>query len=253
MVEPLQWALEFSLETVKWTATLPFPDFERDYELVSLRHPGEYPITEGRIVSNKGIDIEVNQFLDYFEEEHVPHSTSLHARVKARGDYLTGPLARYNNCYDQLPEVAREAAEEVGLGPNCLNPFKSIIVRAVETVFACHEALQIIESYEEPDQPYIDVPPREGVGHGCTEAPRGALYHRYQIDGDGLIKNARIIPPTSQNQKAIEADLRGFVEKNLSLTQEKLTWQCEQMIRNYDPCISCSCHFLNLTVEREDS
>jgi len=253
IVPALEWALEFSLETVKWAATLSFPDFERDYELVSLRHPNEYPITEGRIVSNKGIDIEVSQFLDYFEEEHIPHSTSLQARVKARGDYLTGPLARYNNCYEQLPEVARKAAEEVGLGPKCLNPFKSIIVRAVETVFACDEALRIIDSYQEPEQPYVDVPPREGVGHGCTEAPRGILYHRYQIDGDGFIKNARIIPPTSQNQKAIEADLYGFVEKNLHLTQEKLTWQCEQVIRNYDPCISCSCHFLNLAIEREDA
>ena len=253
MVPSLQWALDFSLETVKFAAGLPFPDFERDYELVSLRHPDEYPITEGRIVSNKGIDIDVSQFLDFFEEEHVPHSTSLHARVKERGDYLTGPLARYNNNYHQLPEIARKAAQAVGLGEKCLNPFKGIIVRAVETVFACHEALRLIDVYQEPPHAHIEVPPRAGIGHGCTEAPRGILYHRYQIDDNGLIKTARIIPPTSQNQKSIEVDLRGFVEKNLHLSQEKLTWQCEQVIRNYDPCISCSCHFLNLAIEREDA
>jgi len=253
MVEPLKWALEFSLETVKWTAALPFPEFERDYELVSLRHPAEYPITEGRIVSNKGIDIDVSQFLDVFEEEHVPHSTSLHAKVKARGDYLTGPLARYNNNYDRLPEIAQRAAREAGLGEKCLNPFRGIIVRAVETVFACHEALRIIGEYIEPSRPFVEVPPRAGVGHGCTEAPRGILYHRYQIDESGIIQTARIIPPTSQNQKAIEADLLDYVEKNMHLSQEQLTWQCEQVIRNYDPCISCSCHFLKLTVEREDA
>jgi coenzyme F420-reducing hydrogenase alpha subunit len=89
------------------------------------------------------------------------------------------------------------------------------------------------------------------VGSGCTEAPRGLLYHRYQIDDRGLIRSARIIAPTSQNQKAIEADLREFVQQNLHLTKEKLTWQCEQVVRNYDPCISCSCHFLNLQIERE--
>ena len=252
-VEPLKWALEASLATVKLTATLTFPDLERDYEFVSLRHPDEYPITEGRIVSNKGIDIEIRQFLDFFEEEHVAHSTSLHARVKERGEYLTGPLARYANNFDKLPEIAKKAAREAGLGPVCLNPFKSIIVRAVETVFACHESLRLIEEYQEPPRPYVDVPPKAGVGHGCTEAPRGILYHRYQIDEAGVIKNARIIPPTSQNQKVIESDVREFVQKNLDLPQEKLTWQCEQAIRNYDPCISCSCHFLNLVIENDQS
>jgi len=253
LIEPLEWALNFSLEAVRFTAGLPFPEFERDYELVSLKHPDEYAITEGRIVSNKGIDIEIDRFLEVFEEEHVSHSTSLHARVKARGDYLTGPMARFLNNYDQLPEVARRAAEEVSLSPKCTNPFKSIVIRAVELVFSCHEALRLIKEYQEPSQPYIDCPPRDGVGHGCTEAPRGILYHSYRIGADGLIKTARIIPPTSQNQKAIEVDLKAFVEKHMNLPQDKLTWQCEQMVRNYDPCISCSCHFLKLTIERDDT
>ncbi len=220
---------------------------------MSLKHPDEYAITEGRVVSNKGIDITLDQFLDVFEEEHVSHSTSLQGRIKARGDYLTGPLARFCNNYDQLPEIARKAASDVGLSPNCLNPFKSIVIRAVETVFACYEALRIIKEYQEPAQSYIECTPRDGVGHGCTEAPRGILYHRYQIGADGLIKTARIIPPTSQNQKSIELDLKEFVQKNLHLSHEKLTWQCEQVVRNYDPCISCSCHFLRLKIEHEDT
>jgi len=251
LVEPLQWALEASLETVRWTSSLPFPDFERDYEFVSLRHPNEYPITEGRIVSNKGIDIPTDRFLDIIEETHVAHSTSLQAKIKVRDDYLAGPLARYGNNFDRLPEVAQEAARSAGLSEVCKNPFKSIVVRSVETVFACHEALRIIEKYEVPDRPFVEVPPQAGVGHGCTEAPRGLLYHRYEIDENGIIKDARIVPPTSQNQKAIEKDLRQFVEKNLDLTDEKLTWQCEQMVRNYDPCISCSCHFLKLDIQRD--
>ncbi len=250
-VEPLAWALEASLETVRFTSTLPFPEFERDYEFVSLRHPDEYPITEGRVVSNKGIDISTDQFLDTFEEIHVPHSTSLQAKVKERDDYLAGPMARYCNNFDRLPEVAQKAAKEAGLSEVCTNPFKSIIVRSVETVFACHEALRIIKAYKAPDKPYVEVPPKAGVGHGCTEAPRGLLYHRYEIDDAGIIKDARIIPPTSQNQKAMEVDLRQFVQKNLDLTDDKLTWQCEQVIRNYDPCISCSCHFLKLDIKRD--
>ncbi len=249
--EPLTWALEASLETVRWTAGLSFPALERDYEFVSLRHENEYPLCEGRVVSNKGIDIEIDDFLRVFEEEHVPHSTSLHAYVKERGDYLAGPMARYNNNFDKLPAIAQEAAQGAGLGETCTNPFKSIIVRAVELVFACHEALRIIDNYERPERPYVECPPRTAVGSGCTEAPRGLLYHRYQIDEQGLIRSARIVPPTSQNQKAVEVDLRQFVQQNLHLPKDKLTWQCEQLIRNYDPCISCSCHFLNLKIERE--
>ncbi len=248
---PLEWALEAALETVRWTAGFSFPSLERDYECVSLRHDSEYPICEGRVVSNKGIDVPIEDFPRVFEEEHVAHSTSLHAFVKGRGDYLAGPMARYNNNFDRLPAVAQQAAHEAGLGEICLNPFKGIIVRAVETVFACAEALRLIEAYTEPERPFEDCTPRNAVGSGGTEAPRGLLYHRYQIDDRGLIKSARIIPPTSQNQKAIEADLRRFVQENLHLTEEKLAWQCEQVVRNYDPCISCSCHFLTLQIERE--
>jgi sulfhydrogenase subunit alpha len=251
MIPDLKWALEFALETARWTATLQFPQLERDYEFVSLKHPDEYPLTEGNIVSNRGINIPVTEFLNHFEEQHVSHSTSLHSVVKARGEYHVGPLARYCNCFGQLPEIAKRAAKEAGLEEVCTNPFKSIIVRAVETVFACHEALRLIEQYEMPAAPSIEVKPRSAMGHGASEAPRGTLYHRYKIGADGLIQDARIIPPTSQNQKVMESDLRQFVSEHLDLPQDKLTWQCEQVMRNYDPCISCSCHFLKLTIERE--
>jgi len=172
IVEPLKEALEIALETVRWTATLSFPDMERDYEFVSLRHPDEYPFNEGRVVSNKGIDIEVSDFLDHFEEIHVEHSTSLQGKIKERDDYLSGPLARYANNFDKLTPQAQASAKEAGLGKVCRNPFKSIIVRAVEMVFACEEALRIINKYEMPDKPYIEIKPKEGIGHGCTEAPR---------------------------------------------------------------------------------
>lgn len=251
MIEPLKWALEASIKTVRFVSTLKFPEFEQDYEFVSVCHDTEYPIHEGRIKSNKGVDIAVSEFLDVFEEQQVSHSTSLHAVVKERGAYHVGPMARYNLNFDQLTPLAQKAAVEAGLGRECKNPFKSIIVRAVELVFACEEALRIIHEYEMPDQPYTDVTPKAGTGHGATEAPRGLLYHKYEIDSDGVIKTARIIAPTSQNQKVIENDLAAFVPMNLKLPHDDLTWQCEQAIRNYDPCISCSCHFLTLHLERE--
>lgn len=250
-VEKLKWARDASLETVRWTATLPFPDFEQDYEFVALRHPDEYAITEGRLVSNKGLDIAISEFEQHSVEEHIPYSNALHSRLKERGAYLVGPLARYNLNFDKLPPVAQQVARDAGLGPVCLNPFKGIIVRMVETVFACDEAIRIIEQYEMPEKPCADIKPRAATGHGCTEAPRGILYHRYRLDGQGVIQEAKIVPPTSQNQKSIESDLWQFVPKYIDLPNDKLQWQCEQAIRNYDPCISCATHFLTLHIDRE--
>jgi sulfhydrogenase subunit alpha len=235
----------------RWTGTLEFPDFEQDYEFVALRHPDEYPFNEGRLVSTKGLDIAIREYEEHFVEEHVEHSNALHSVIKGRGNYFVGPLARYNINFDKLPRSVQKAAKDAGLGPVCTNPFKSIIVRSIETLYACEEALRIISEYEMPERPYVEVQPRAGVGCGCTEAPRGILYHRYRIDDNGTILDAKIVPPTSQNQKTIESDLWHFVPKNINLSKEQLTWKCEQAIRNYDPCISCATHFLKVEIERE--
>jgi sulfhydrogenase subunit alpha len=247
-VDQLKWARDAALETVRWVAGFPFPPFERDYEFVALRHEDEYPFNEGRLVSNKGLDIGVSEYEDYFMEEHVPYSNALQSVLKEGGVYFVGPLARYNLNFDKLSPLAQQAARDAGLGPTCINPFKSIIVRSVETVYACDEALRIIDQYERPEQPSVAVQPRASTGYGCTEAPRGILYHRYRLDDRGVILDAKIVPPTSQNQKIIESDLRQFVGKYVSLPQDRLTWQCEQVVRNYDPCISCATHFLKLDI-----
>ena len=248
--DPLQRALESSLAAVRLTAGFDFPDYDRDYELVCLRQPGEYPIERGRIVSNHGIDIDVSEYEQHFEEEHVPWSNALHSHVIGRGSYLCGPLARFTSSFDELSPVAKEVAAEVGLTAGERNPYRSIVVRSVELVEACHEAIRLIDDYEEPDAPSVDVEPRAGVGHGCTEAPRGICWHRYEIDDEGTVLEAKIVPPTSQNQRAIEEDLRNVVERSLHVPDDELTLLCEQTIRNYDPCISCATHFLKLEVER---
>jgi coenzyme F420-reducing hydrogenase alpha subunit len=94
------------------------------------------------------------------------------------------------------------------------------------------------------------APAPSGQGCGWSEAPRGLLWHRYQLADDGSIADERIVPPTSQNQARIEQDLREFVHPRVELADERLQWECEQAIRNYDPCISCSAHFLDLELER---
>ena len=186
----------------------------------------------------------------HFEEYHVKRSNALHSRHIGSGAYVTGPLARYSLNYAALSPLAQQAAREAGLGPTCNNPFRSIVVRAVEMLYAFDEALRIIDAYEEPDAPFVEAPPRAGTGYACTEAPRGMLYHRYRLDADGTILDAKIVPPTSQNQPSIEEDLRVFAAGWLDQPDDRLRHLCEQAVRNYDPCISCATHFLKLDVER---
>jgi coenzyme F420-reducing hydrogenase alpha subunit len=250
--EDLKWALDASVQTVRLTAGLEFPDFEQDYEFVALRNPSEYPFNEGRLVSNRGLDIDAAEYEDTFIEQHVKHSNALHSVIRGRGSYLVGPMARFNLNFDNLPDIARQAANDAHLKPPVKNPFRSIIVRSVELVFACAEALRICQEYEPPSQPRMEAPSRAGVGQAITEAPRGILYHRYAIDDKGLIVTAKIVPPTSQNQKRIEDDLREYAPRLAGWPLKDATWKCEQAIRNYDPCISCATHFLKLTVEQEE-
>ncbi len=250
IAERLRHARDAALETVHWVASFDFPDCDRDYEFVALSSPYEYPFNEGRIRSNKGIDIEARDFEEHFEEQHVAHSTALQARIRGGGAYLAGPLARYALNFERLSPLAREAARQAGLGAVCRNPYQSIIVRSIEVLYACDEALRLIETYQEPDKPFVEMAVRAGTGQAATEAPRGLLYHRYELDAEGTILDARIVPPTSQNQASIEEDLKICINGWLDLPDDLLRRKCEQTVRNYDPCISCATHFLKLEIDR---
>jgi sulfhydrogenase subunit alpha len=250
LAESLKRARDLAVEILRWAASFPFPDVARDYEFVALRHPQEYPMNGGRIVSSAGLDIAAGDYESEFLERQVPYSTALHSQLKRRGAYLVGPMARYALNRDRLPAEVQALAEEVGLEPICRNPFRSILVRAIEIVYACGEALQLIADYEPPLRPFVSPKSRAGVGYACTEAPRGLLYHRYQLDSEGTILDARLVPPTAQNQGVIEEDLREVAAANLDRDEETLKANCEQSIRNHDPCISCAAHFLQLRVHR---
>jgi coenzyme F420-reducing hydrogenase alpha subunit len=250
LAEQLERARELAVEAVRWAGALPFPDHEEDYDFVALRHPDRYAIESGRLASSSGLDLGPDEYDDHFTEEQVPHSTALHSRIAGGGSYLCGPLARYAHGSAQLSPLARDAAARAGLGAVCRNPFQSIVVRSVEILHAFDEALRIIDAYEPPDPPAVSVEPRAAAGCGWTEAPRGMLYHRYRLDEAGTIADAKIVPPTSQNQRRIEEDLLAVVQANVDLDDEPLRLRCEQTIRNHDPCISCAAHFLRLEVDR---
>ncbi len=253
LARTLEPVLDDVVKALHWAQTLPFPDYEAPYDFVSLFHGEEYPFNEGRIVSTSGLDISADAYENHFIEYQEPHSTALHSLIKGHGAYLVGPMARFHFNRALLTPMATMAAKEADLAGGCVNPFKSILIRLIEILFALEEALRLIDNYVEPESPAIAVEPKVSIGHSATEAPRGLLYHRYCLDAVGDILEAKIVPPTSQNQKTIENDLKDVAQQYVALPDEELQWRCEQTIRNYDPCISCSAHFLKLNVERQRS
>jgi sulfhydrogenase subunit alpha len=252
LLPDLEWALGASEQVVREVSRFEFPDFARDYECVSLKHADEYPMNHGRIVASSGLDIDVADYERHFEERQVVWSTALQSvMLPDAKPYLCGPLARFNLCYDQLPPRARAAAEASGVAWPMTNPFQSIVARAIEIVAASEEAIRIVQSARAPINP-CRIPFEHRAAEGChaTEAPRGIIYHRYKIGADGLVAFGMIVPPTSQNQGQIEADLRDMLPGIVELDDAALTQRCEHLIRNYDPCISCATHFLTLRVDR---
>lgn len=248
----LEWGLKAAIDTVAWTANLTFPDFSPDYEFIALSHPDEYPMNEGRVISSKGLDIPMEALDDHFQEEHLAHSNALHTRRRDGGSYMVGPLARLNLNLAHLSAGAEAAMRNTALKFPSNNPYLSIVARSIELVYAFEESLRLIETYEQPFPSRVTATPRAGEGRHLTEAPRGLLYHRYRLDQQGLISNAGIIAPTTQNLKRMEEDLRAFVPQVIDLPLEEATWRCEQLIRNYDPCISCATHFLRLSIRRDE-
>jgi sulfhydrogenase subunit alpha len=247
----LEWGLEASKATLRLVSGFNFPEFNPSYEFVSVSHPTEYPMNEYRIVSSGGIDIEPSDFERVFLEEHVARSTALHSvRADTGTSYFVGPLARVNLNFEKLLPQAKEAARTCGVTWPCTNPFKGIIARSVELIQAFEEALLLVDAYEEPEKSRAEFKVHAGEGCAATEAPRGVLYHRYRLNDQGLVEFAKIVPPTSQNLRRMEDDLRLLVPEVWQRSEAEITHVCENLVRSYDPCISCSTHFLKLSIDR---
>jgi sulfhydrogenase subunit alpha len=232
-----------------WLSSLSLPDNSHDFICVSLYHPTEYPMNDGNIISDHGLNIAIDQFDSYFKEYQVTYSTALHCKLQNKS-YLVGPLARVNNCFGHLPSEIHLLLQRLGIHFPSKNMHQSIIARAIEIYYCVLESIRILENYSLPNYSYIKANPTQGHGFGCTEAPRGMLWHHYEIDEMGDVKSARIVPPTSQNQARIEEDLQtSLLDFGINKTIDELRSYSERIIRNYDPCISCSTHFLNLKVK----
>ncbi len=249
--DELQAALPQAKELIRWTAGLNLPDDRQTFVSVALRHEQEYPMSRGRLVSDAGLDIAIDEYEQHFREYQEPHSTSLYSVLDDK-PYLVGPLARLNLNRDCLSENLQALIDEIGLQLPSRNVFHSIIARAIETCHAFEEAIRLLDNYQIPSQSAEFIEPKAGTGYGCTEAPRGILWHRYDLDEEGMVLRSRIVPPTSQNQARIEEDLfQSLSSYGLQHADAELRLRAESVIRNYDPCISCATHFLKIKVDRE--
>ncbi|KPV39667.1 Ni/Fe hydrogenase subunit alpha [Thiohalorhabdus denitrificans] len=246
----LEAAIPEAEALARWAAGFDLPDNGQEFPCLALRNGADYPMNRGRIAASTGLDVPVAEFADHVTEEQVPHSTAFHARLDGE-PYLVGPLARLNINADVLPAATRALLADTGPALPSTNPFHSLLARALEIHAALVEAVRLLGDYRVPERPYAEVAPRAGTGYGATEAPRGVLWHRYETDDAGRVTAARIVPPTAQNQARMEEDLRLSLEaRGLDAPDDELRFLGERVIRNYDPCISCATHFLDLTVHR---
>ncbi len=251
LIDRLEDALDDAIGVVEWTAGLDLPVDNQAFNCVAIRNENEYGINEGAIVSTQHQQVAFDDYQDRFKEHQVKHSTAFYSTLDGKS-YFVGPLARMNLNFNQLPPEVRGLCHDVGLKFPSTNMFDNVRARAVESYYSIIEALRILKSYQKPKSPYVEVTPRAGIARHATEAPRGMIFHQFKIDGNGRVETACMIPPTSQNQGSIESNLKNAVlEYGLDNTDDDLRMLCEKIIRNYDPCISCSTHFLKLKVHRE--
>jgi sulfhydrogenase subunit alpha len=250
LLKKCEAALEDAKAVVAWCAQLDLPEDIVEFQSVAIHNDSEFGIMAGRLVSDQGLDITYEEHDEHFVEEQVEHSTAFYSRLDGQS-YFLGPLARVNLNFTQLPAEVQEWATQSGLSFPSKNMFDNVAARAVECHAALVESIELLRRYQIPTHSFVEVQPKAGVGVFCTEAPRGMIYHRYEVDDNGKIVNATIIPPTSQNQLRIEEHLKASVEGyGLDHSDDDLRLYCERIIRNYDPCISCSVHFLKLDIER---
>jgi sulfhydrogenase subunit alpha len=243
--------------TIELAATFVFPEFERDTEYVALVSDNdEYPFLEGDIGTTDGPPIPKDEYQSVTNEFIVSHSSAKHCKHQ-RGSYMVGALARFNLNYDKLVPAAKDIAAAIGLQPVSKNPYLNTAAQLIECIHCLEDSIRICEDYKESGVDHSEailvglnetgcIPVKAGHGVGAVEVPRGILFHAYDVSEEGKIITANCVIPTGQNLANIELDMKKLVPEILERTDEEITLSLEMLVRAYDPCISCSAHFLNV-------
>lgn len=236
------------LAEVVQSAAHAIPDFTRETEYLSLTNESEYAFYDG-LCTTTDIDktIPVNEYKRVVNEFVVPQSTAKYGKFN-RGSFMVGALARYNNNYKQLTPTAASVAEMLDLTGINYNPFMNNIAQVVECVFAVERSIDhvnwLLDHELQLENPETEV--KAGRGVGAVEVPRGILFHDYEYDENGICVKANCVIPTNLNHNNIQLDFEKMVPERLHLGEKELQFHLEMLVRAYDPCISCSAHYLDV-------
>jgi len=227
------------------------PNFARETEFIALTSPNEYALYEGDLASTDTGKAPVSEYLSFTNEYIVPTSTAKRAKHN-RDSYMVGALARFNLNYSNLSPMAKQAAALFNLKPVCHNPFMNSMAQLVEVVHSVEDSIRIINEIEtaglqsQPDYFKPDIKVKAGRGIGAVEVPRGILFHDYTYNQKGVCTKANCVIPTNQNHANIEQDMKALLKTMLDKTPQEIELNLEMLVRAYDPCISCSTHYVKV-------
>jgi coenzyme F420-reducing hydrogenase alpha subunit len=244
-------SLQEAKQVIDWVSSLKFPHQEIPFKMVSLCHESDYPIFSDQITTSDGEYFHISDYDHHFKEFHAIQSTALHTTSHQGNPILLGPLSRINLNFDKLPIHIQEIAKKTGVNWPSRNMFHSIIARSIEGYWAIEKAIQLCENYRYPEKPDTPYTTKAADVWGAVEAPRGIQIDHLLLNQQGIAEKIRISAPTSQNLPCMEADLRLSLENfGLDHSTDELRLHAEMVVRNYDPCVSCSSHFLTLNIEK---
>jgi coenzyme F420-reducing hydrogenase alpha subunit len=243
VLDRLLKAMEDAAETAVFMSVMEFPEFERRTEYISLKKEGTYALLHGNLASTDGLFVPHEEYAKYLQERSKESSTSKFVLSEGEG-YMVGALARINLNRKMLSKRARTLVRELGMSFPSYNPFMNNFAQGVELLHCIERSIEILSELEIEEEDPVEFDVRGGRGVSATEVPRGTLFHEYELDDEGNILYANIITPTTQNLKNMEDDLKGFLPGILDKPKAEVIQATEKLVRSYDPCISCSTHFL---------
>jgi coenzyme F420-reducing hydrogenase alpha subunit len=234
-------------KTIDLFATLKIPAFERETEYIALFSKNEYPLYEGELCSSDAGTFKDEDYLTVTNEYIVPQSTAKYTKHK-RESFMVGALARFNINHKTLHPKAQKAAAALNLKAPCHNPFMISVAQVVEIVDSLENAIALIDTIlaKGLQEESLEVKPKAGRGVGIVEVPRGILFHDYTYNDKGEIVKANCIIPTNQNHANIQKDMEKYLPMILDKTPDDIRLNLEMLVRAYDPCVSCSTHYLDV-------
>jgi coenzyme F420-reducing hydrogenase alpha subunit len=244
LAKQLRTALKDAEATAELFLKLKLPRFERKTQYVSLKKSQSYALMDGQLFC-EDYEFEGRDYKDHLSEFENLYSSAKLVTLHEK-PYMTGALARINNNHEQLNKKAKKWLKKANKKPPFTNPFLNNFCQAVELVHFIERSIDVLSNLELKEEPQNQYAPRAEKGVGVVEVPRGLLFHEYQLDSQGTILKANIVTPTVQNLKNIEEDIKALVPSLLKKPKKKIILEIEKLIRSYDPCFSCSAHFLEV-------